>query len=299
MTRPLVLIGTKDGFRALGHDGPGLPPGRRMHAVARHGDAWWALSDHDTVWRHPDNGDGAPVATGSGLNCLLPRDDGLLVGAASATLYRLADGVLTRDAGFDSAPGREEWYTPWGGPPDVRSLAADRDRTTVYANVHVGGVLRCTGGPWEDTMDIDNDVHQVLVDPDTPGRAYAAAAVGLGVTDDAGESWTFDTAGLPNRYSRAVALSATMELMSAADGSSGRRAGVYRRPRGSAEPFERCRTGLPEWFSGNVDTFCLAASGRLVVAGDPDGTVYVSEDEGETWDVGAAGLPGVYCVGVA
>ena len=59
---------------------------------------------------------------------------------------------------------------------------------------------------------------------------------------------------------------------------------------------ERCTDGLPDWFSGNLDTFCVAAKGTTVVAGDADGTVYRSEDDGATWKVVAGGLPGVHCL---
>lgn len=42
---------------------------------------------------------------------------------------------------FEQAEGREEWYTPWGGLPDVRSLAVGTAGER-YVNVHVSGILR-------------------------------------------------------------------------------------------------------------------------------------------------------------
>ena len=60
----------------------------------------------------------------------------------------------------------------------------------------------------------------------------------------------------------------------------------------------RCETGLPAWFSSNVDTGCLAAEEGLVVIGDEAGTVFASADRGESWGVIAADLPRVTCVAI-
>jgi photosystem II stability/assembly factor-like uncharacterized protein len=61
-------------------------------------------------------------------------------------------------------------------------------------------------------------------------------------------------------------------------------------------PFERCRDGLPDWFSANINTFCLGADGDLVVIGDHDGSVYASVDAGITWETVATGLPAIRCI---
>lgn len=60
----------------------------------------------------------------------------------------------------------------------------------------------------------------------------------------------------------------------------------------------RCETGLPAWFSSNIDTGCLAAEEGLVVIGDEAGTVFASADRGESWSVIAADLPRVTCVAI-
>src|SRR5262249_51391316 len=151
----------------------------------------------------------------------------------------------------ETVPGREAWYTPWGDPPDTRSLAVDRGGT-VYANVHVGGVVRSTDGgrSWEPTLDIEADVHQVLAHPRRPGHVFAASAVGLQTTVDAGATWQTVTEGLHATYLRAVAVATGGVLVSASTGPGGRRSALYRRTRAGG-PFERCRGGLPEWFGDN------------------------------------------------
>lgn len=64
-------------------------------------------------------------------------------------------------------------------------------------------------------------------------------------------------------------------------------------------PLRRCGDGLPEAFSDNVNTFCLAASGKEAVIAAPDGSVCLSADNGATWEQAAAGLPGAYCAAYA
>jgi hypothetical protein len=54
--------------------------------------------------------------------------------------------------------------------------------------------------------------------------------------------------------------------------------------------------GLPEWFGGNIDSHCLAASGTDVVLGSPDGSVFVSSDAGNSWQEVTSGLPPISAV---
>ena len=92
-----------------------------------------------------------------------------------------------------------------------------------------------------------------------------------------------------------VALSGETVLVSASEGPRGGRSAVYR-GMANGGPLERCEKGLPEWFEGNVDTHCLAASGARAAFGAEDGRVFVSEDAGSTWSEAATGLPPVRCV---
>src|SRR5262249_60339372 len=80
---------------------------------------------------------------------------------------RLGAGGLAPVETFETVDGRETWYTPWGDPADVRSIAVARDGT-IHVNVHVGGVVRSRdrGTSWAPTVDIEQDVHQVLAHPD-------------------------------------------------------------------------------------------------------------------------------------
>lgn len=280
-----VMVGTEKGLWDAEGTLQGFD-GREITAVS----GGWVLADgrsvmHDGVERASIDG---PAAT-----CLLARGDSALVGTAEAHLVAVGDGTSPL-ASFDDVAGRDAWYTPWGGPPDVRSLAAGADGE-LYVNVHVGGILRSTdgGGSWEPTLDIDLDVHQVVVGPG--GVVLAACAHGVAVSNDHGATWTVEDDGLHATYARAVAVAGDTVLLSASTGPGGQRAAVYRRPMTGGR-FERATAGLPEWFAGNVDTACLAAAGDTGALGTADGSVWVSQDAGTTWSLAATGLPTVRCL---
>jgi hypothetical protein len=215
----------------------------------------------------------------------------VFVGSSEARLFRLAGETLEPVDAFDHASGRETWHTPWGGPPDTRSMANWRDE--IYVNVHVGGILRSDddGKQWTPTIDVDADVHHVTT---AAGMVLAACAGGLAVSTDRGATWAYRTDGLESRYSRAVAVCGGVVLLSASNGPRGGRAAVYRGDL-SGGTFERCRAGLPEWFDDNIDTYRLDAlpDGALASFGTSDGRLYGSTDEGATWNELVSGLPPV------
>ncbi len=276
-----LLVGTAAGLHRV-DDGHTDLEGREVNAIA--GDL--ALVEGRAVWR-----DGEWLAgpiDGPAATCVLPHDGGALVGTVEGHLLRLPAGE--RVASFDEAPGRDAWYTPWGAPADVRTMAAAPDGT-LYVNVHVGGIMRSTdaGATWEPTLDKDLDVHQVVVAGD--GTVLAACARGLAVSTDAGASWAIVDEGLAATYARAVAVAGETVLMSVSTGPDGARAAVYRRPLHGGGPFRRTSIGLPGTLPGNVDTFCLAGAGDLAALGTFAGRVYLSDDAGASWATVAAGPP--------
>jgi len=283
-----LLVGTAAGLHRV-DDGHTELAGRQVSALA----GGWAVVEGRAVWHEGtwvSEDIEAPAAT-----CILPFDGGALVGTAEAHLVRVPSGE--RLASFDRAPGRQGWYTPWGGPADVRSLAAGPDGT-LYVNVHVGGILRSGdgGATWAPTLDVDLDVHQVVVAGD--GTVLAACAQGLAVSTDKGDTWTVDDQGLAATYARAVAVAGDTVLLSVSTGPDGHRAAVYRRPLHGNGAFRRTSIGLPGTFPGNVDTFCLVADGDLAALGTFAGRVYLSDDAGGSWATVAAGPP-VTCLSFA
>ncbi len=286
-----VLVGTRAGLVEVPGGRTVAFAGRDVRALSRQG---WVILDGSEVCAL--NGRPASSADGAGELTCIDGDPDPWVGTAGAHLLRIGATPHPVDA-FERVEGRHEWYTPWGGPPDVRSLSVG-SHGTVLVNVHVGGILRSDdeGASWRPTIDLHHDVHQVeLVDEE---QAVAACAHGLALSTDGGSTWSLHDRGLHARYCRAVAVSGEMVLLSASTGPRGDRGAVYRRPLSGADaPFERCTAGLPEWLEGNVDTFWLAG-GREGGAAFATGTgdVYVSADQGATWERAATGLPPVRCV---
>ena len=265
------------------------------------------MTGGDEIWRSGPDGSWQRVAslqdgealTGLTALCLADTranaEGGILVGTSGAHLARVGlDGRLGIVGSFEDAPGRDSWHTPWGGPPDTRTIT--EDATAVFVNVHVGGVLRSRdeGATWEPTIDINADIHRVVTGS---GRVYAAGAGGLWVSGDQGGSWRLSTEGLHATYCRSAAVCGDTLLVSASTGPHGGRAALYRSSL-EGNPFERCRDGLPEWFEGNLDSLCVDAlpSGSLAAFATEGGDVYASADQGLSWARLAEGVGPVHCV---
>ena len=296
-----LWVGTTEGLHELGEHSRITLAGHEVSSLTGSESGWWAITDGRQVRRREKDGEWKQLTSSrkQELHCMMPTPAGLFVGTSKADLFQLRGRTLQPVRSFADTPGREDWYTPWGGPPDVRSISIDLSGA-LYVNVHVEGVIRSTdeGKTWESTIDQDSDVHQVLFDLPS-GLLLAASARGLAVSHDGGESWRVHDKGLHATYLRAVAVAGETILVTASTGPWTNHAAVYRSPLPGDGEFERCRDGLPDRFSHNIDTFCLAAEGPAVVFGTEEGSVFFSADEGLTWTEAAGGLPPMRCVALA
>ncbi|MFP3915081.1 MAG: hypothetical protein ACLFWM_09420 [Actinomycetota bacterium] len=275
-----LLVGTAAGVLDL--EGRYLLEGTGVSHVTGDTGDWWAATDGGLV----RNGQAvASPPSGARLNCVAVAGDRIWVGADSARLFRFSDGELIEDPALADAPGRDTWHTPWGGPPDVRSLAVGSDGV-LYVNVHVGGILRRDGEGFTPLVDIHSDVHQVAAHPHQPRAVAAATARGLAVAFDGG-SFEFRTEGLEHSYCRAVGLEEETVLVSA---SRGPRGGASRLYRGSLRGGDLAACGDLPPFDSNLDTHCVLARSDGYFLGHGS-SVWVSRDRGETWEEAAGGLP--------
>ena len=295
-----ILVGTTCGLHELSEGKHTQLTGHDVTSLSISKSGWWAIIDGQEVWHCKSARVWSRIASLKTLNmtCLLETSSKLFVGTSEATLLTLECGMLHPVISFNQVEGREHWYTPWGGPPDVRSMSADPSGT-VYVNVHVGGVVRSTnaGKSWEPTIDIDSDVHQILFDPGS-GMTLAASARGLAISKDNGTSWQFETNGLHGNYLRAVAVAGSSVLVTASTGPKTESATVYRASLNTNAPFTLFSRALPELFSDNIDTFCLSTSGTSVAFGTTDGSIFLSQDEGTSWKLVTQGLPPIRCVAI-
>ncbi|PSN15209.1 hypothetical protein C7293_08285 [filamentous cyanobacterium CCT1] len=299
--RPQWLAGTADGLVWLSPEPQVVLEGHNITALVVGPNRCWAIVDRRSIWQQAAGQPWRKVAAMDDLelNCLLPLDDGVLVGTSGACLIRLENGDLERLNCFESVEGHDEWYTPWGDPPDVRSLAVSPSGG-LYVNVHVGGILRSSdrGQTWQPTIDFHADVHEVRTLAERPDWVLAATAEGLAISEDRGQSWRFDRAQLHAPYARAIALCGETILMSASTGPRTSKAALYRRPLHQPGGFEKCEQGLPEWLSSNINTGTLATKGHYVAFGTSEGEIFGSEDAGLSWRRLATGLAPVRCLTV-
>lgn len=237
-------------------------------------------ADGRVLWYRTDGW--TELANAPELLCAVDAPGGLLIGTEGAHLAQVSQNGLERVESFDKIPHRDEWYTPWGGAPETRSLARTDDNV-LLASVHVGGIPRSDDGgrTWHPTIDIEADVHQVHSVAGRDEVVLAAAAVGWCRSDDCGLTWQVIAEGLHATYCRAVAVAGDAVLVSASEGPRGRQSALYRRGLDSSTPFER----VTDWIVGNVDTHALDALGDHVVFGTRGGVVWQSMDAGTTWDI--------------
>jgi len=233
------------------------------------------------------------------LNCLLWTQQGLLIGTAEARLAWLHDDELEFITSFDEVSGRSNWTTPGGWAPDVRSLALDHNGT-IYADIHVGWIVRSTDGgvTWEQvTEGLDKDVHQVNSHPTENGIVTAATARGFYISQDSGMSFKKRWDGFRQTYQRATDwfVGSDTILVSVSDGPHSNNARLYRSEDHGVN-WKRVQD-IPDKISTNINTYQITTAdtglGFVIVE---NSSIYQTKDHGKTWQVLVEDLPKTYQV---
>ncbi|MAE63504.1 MAG: hypothetical protein CMJ18_04470 [Phycisphaeraceae bacterium] len=213
-----------------------------------------------------------------------------LIGTEGAHLYEFDEdsGTARRVVPFDELTCRRDWHTPWGGPPAIRSLAASSDGRTVYADIHVGSIMRSedAGRTWEPVNpSLHEDVHQVATCPAAPATVYANTANAVYVSEDRGRSWAHRANGLHARYGRAIAVHPNDPACLLASVSNGPRGGDGRlyRSDNSGRHWTHVVDGFPASCERNIDTSQISydLQGRAWAA--VDDMLIVSDDRAQNW----------------
>lgn len=299
-----VLVTTDDGYHIFsssgkhftsleGHRVEGFTPGP--------GGTWLAVIDSNEIWSHGADGEWTPLAKSeANLTAVVAAADAVFAGTRDARVLRLASsGALEPLSAFDTTAGRDEWHAV-GPPLSVRTMTATADGGVVLVNVHVGGIPRTSdgGASWQPTIDVDDDVHQVLAHPTRPEIVVAAASVGLCRSRDGGATWSSTTEGMAMSYARGVAIVGDDVAVTVSDGPWSERAAIYRASVDGG-PVARVTGGLPEHLHGNIDSRCIASDGKVVALADGAGDVWRSAEGFEGFERIAEGLAGVTGVAVA
>ena len=299
---PAMLVGTENGLYSISENRRILRlPGRSVaNLTPAHDGVWWSILDRRVIVRSADAVEWQEIVDIAEVEpaCIVAAGESLWIGTSEAHVYHWDGGTLQHIESFADVPGRETWFTPWGGPPETRSLALQPDGT-LFANVHVGGIPRTSdhGGTWEPTIDVRADVHQVLVHPDNPRLILAASARGFGVSWDSGEHWDLYRDGVHGHYMSAVAVVGMTAFVTTSTGSSSNaRSALYRIDLNNPGRFEKTDDGLPEWFTGNINTFCLTAENDRIAFGTRAGDLFVACVDGLRWRRVASDLPPIQSV---
>ncbi len=245
------------------------------------------VNDHE-VWTYVSDAWNQQVSTEVILNCVCwTPHNRLLVGTECARLAWVADGELDFIDGFDTVPERHLWKTPWGGPPDVRSLAVSTDGT-IYANIHVGWIVRSRDGgkTWENLQEgLEMDVHQVSTHPSDPATVFAATARGFYLSRDYGDTFMHQRGDMPYYYQRACACfpESDVYLVSTSRGPHSRVDAQLYRSDDAGENWALV-SGLPEQIGENIDTFqIITVSGAKALVVVDDTALYQTDDLGRNW----------------
>lgn len=234
------------------------------------------------------------VATGldEPIESLLIRSESpleLLIGTEGAHLFELIDSGIRRVESFDRLDCRGGWFTPWGGPPAIRSMAATADGT-VYADIHVGSIMKSAdwGRTWQPvTPTLNQDVHHVATCIAAPDRVYANTAKAVFVSHDRGRTWRDCGKGLGSRYGRCIAVgpdNPDLILASVSDGPHGD--DVHGQLFWSGDcgtSWRQVEGEFPRSTRQNINTYHVAMlrGGRAYAAVGAD--LYHSADSGQHW----------------
>ncbi len=215
----------------------------------------------------------------------------LLIGTEPPHIYRLTDDnrSVKRIPSFDALAVRDNWYTPWGGPPAVRSLATTQDGW-VYADIHVGSIIRSPDGgeTWSPvTPTLHEDVHQVATCGASLDRVYANTYRAVYISEDRGHSWQHRADGLAQRYGRAIVVhpqDPDCILATVSDGPRGINVhGQLYRTDDAGNTWTHVTEGFPPSTRRNINTFHVAFTPEGHAWAVVDTTLFLSHDRGWSW----------------
>jgi photosystem II stability/assembly factor-like uncharacterized protein len=299
-----------------------------------HGAGVWRSGDLGETWELSSEGlgfDGAGEELRlSKVSGLTPAHGRVLAGGESAGIFESKDGGATWSllSTLDGQPGREDWNDPSKQPPGHLGLPAilphPDDAARFWAVIQGYGIFETTddGSSWAprnkglradwplENPEIGYCVHKLVMSPADTDRLYQQNHCGMHRSDDAGQSWTEITEGLPSDFGFAAAAhphDRETFYVIPLDPGHGRTmpdgAAAVWRTRDAGSSWQRLVDGLPQ---RNAYLGVLREGMAIdtdespgLYFGTSTGQVFASADEGDSWAEIASYLPGISSVEVA
>lgn len=267
------------------------------------GQTWQEINDgiiYKSVWslaQHPQTGE-------------------LYAGTEPSSVFTSTDGGDTWQScdHLWTLPTMKDWTFP--NPPHVShvkdiGLCADTP-SLIFCAIEEGWLVRSKdrGATWENVKEgVDFDSHSVTYMPADPSVVVATTGDGLFRSADGGDHFVQATEGLDRRYYTPVVVHPkrprVLYVAAAAVPPPG-----WRRPEGADTGFYRSEDqgiswvqlsgGLPEHLTAAARTIAIdPESPETFFAGMSDGSVWTSEDGGESFRQIVTGLPHVRSIRVA
>jgi photosystem II stability/assembly factor-like uncharacterized protein len=297
-----------------------------------HGSAVWRSGDLGATWTISSEGlqhadDGRKLSKVSSLAASPGR---ILVGAEAPGIFASRDDGATWSplSTLAGQPGSEEWDDPANQPPGHLGLSAlmldSDDSSRFWAIVQGVGLFETAdeGASWmprnrglraewpRPHEEVGFCVHKVVRSASDPTRMYQQNHCGMHRSDDAGESWTEITEGLPSDFGFAAAAhphDRDSFYVIPLDPGHGRcmpdGAAAVWRTADAGSSWRRLGRGLPQAGAHlgvlreamAIDSYDTTG----LYFGTSTGQLFASADEGENWTEIASYLPAISSVEVA
>jgi hypothetical protein len=253
-------------------------------------------------------------------------EDGLWCGTIPGGLFRSRDRGASWQLceGLWHHPSRAKWFGGGADLPGIHSICVDpRDARRVLVAVSCGGVweTRDGGASWtvrgegmraaymppEQASDPEiQDPHQMVLCPAAPDTLWIQHHNGIFRSTDGASSWTEITEAGPSTFGFAVAVhpddpelawfvpAVKDEHRIPADGRV-----VVTRTRDGGKSFEVLRRGLPQEHAYDLiyrHGLDVDPSGERLILGSTTGSVWISEDQGDSFQPVSHHLPPIYAV---
>jgi photosystem II stability/assembly factor-like uncharacterized protein len=293
------------------------------------GPAVWKSTDLGATWSHSSEGlayaeGDQPIST---VWSLAAAHGSLYAGVQPAGLFQSDDGGESWHhlSGLQRHPSRPEWQPGGAGLILHALLAHPEDAKRLWVGISAVGVFHTADGgeTWEArNKGTRNDylpegqrypefgqcVHSLVMAPGMPERLYQQNHCGMYISEDGGRNWLSIEAGLPSTFGFPAAAHprdpATLYLVPLNGDVLGRfmpeaKAAVWR-TRDAGRHWQDLRRGLPQKnaFLGVLRQ--AMATDRLdpagVYFGTSSGSIFASNDEGQSWSCIAGHLPSISSV---